>query len=106
MGVDRHDWYATVGHRFGTVMPHVTYGRRDAGLSTAALAGLPTASPLYAPVAGAAASQQLDESFKSVGVRWDVTDKVALKADWTRYRSAVVGTADGDLLSAGVSFTF
>ena len=105
-GVERHDWYATVGHRFGTVMPHVTYGRRDAGLSTAALAGLPTASPLYAPVAGAAASQQLDESFKSVGVRWDVTDKVALKADWTRYRSDVVGTADGDLLSAGVSFTF
>jgi len=105
-GIDRRDWYATVGHRFGTVLPHVTYGRRDAGVATDALAGIPGTSPLYAPVAAAAASQQLDESFASVGVRWDVSEKVALKADWTRYRSDLANTADGDLVSAGVAFTF
>jgi hypothetical protein len=105
-GADRRDWYATVGHRFGTVMPHVTYGRRDAGIAAEALAGIPTASPLYAPVYAAAASQQLEETFTGVGVRWDVTDKVAVKGDWTRYRSRVAGVADGDLVSAGVAFTF
>ncbi|HEY4555374.1 MAG TPA: hypothetical protein VIG68_02900 [Lysobacter sp.] len=105
-GADRRDWYATVGRRFGAVMPHVSYGRRDAHIATEALAGLPTTSPFYGPVYASLASQQLDESFRSVGVRWDVTAKVALKADWTRYRSDVPGTVDGDLVSAGVSFTF
>lgn len=105
-GADRRDWYATVGRHFGPVLPHVSYGRRKAGVTTDALAGIPTASPLYGPVRAAAASQQLDESFASVGVRWDLNERFALKADWTRYRSDIPGVADGDLLSAGVAFTF
>ena len=105
-GANRRDWYTTVGRRFGAVMPNVTYGRRKAGMSMDALQGIPTASPLYVPVYAASASQMLDETFTTVGVRWDMTPKAALKADWTRYRSDVPGTVDGDLVSAGVAFTF
>jgi hypothetical protein len=105
-GIDRTDWYATLGRRFGTVTPHLTYGRRTAGINMGLLQGVPTASPLYRPVAAAAASQQLDEVFRSVGVRWDFATNVALKADFTRYDSDVAGVADTSLLSAGFVFTF
>lgn len=105
-GIDRRDWYATAGYRFGKVMPNLTYGRRKAGVAADALAGIPSASPLYAPVYAAAASQELDESYTGIGVRWDLTDKLALKADWTRYRSDIPTTLDGDLVSAGVAFSF
>lgn len=105
-GIDRHDWYAAIGRRFGKLTPTLTYGERKAGIATDALAGIPTASPLYRPVLAAASSQQLDESFAGVGVRYDLSDRFALKADWTRYRSDIAGVSDGDLLSAGVAFTF
>lgn len=109
--VDRTDWYATVGRRFGTVMPHVTYGRRDADYN-----GAIAATPLNGPapvvaqlrpfVAVAAGSQQRDESFTSLGVRWDFAANVAFKADYTKFESDLATTRDADLVSAGVVFTF
>ncbi|GHA75541.1 porin [Cognatilysobacter bugurensis] len=104
--IDRTDWYTTVGHRFGAVMPHFTYGRRSAGADLSVLRGIPMQSPLYFPVAASAMSQQLDETFKSVGVRWDFAANVSLKADYTRVESDVMGAAEGDLVSAGLVFTF
>lgn len=104
--VDRRDWYATVGRRFGSVMPHVTYGRRDAGVNEVIASAVPTASPLYPFIAAAAASQQRDESYASVGVRWDFAENVAFKADYTKFESDVATTRDAELVSAGVVFTF
>jgi hypothetical protein len=104
--VDRRDWYASVGRRFGTVMPHLTYGRRDAGVNAEIASSTPTASPFYPFIAGAAASQQKDEAYTSVGLRWDFASNVAFKADYTKFDSDVAGTADADLVSAGVVFTF
>lgn len=105
-GIGRTDWYATVGRRFGAVMPHVTYGRQMAGANTDPLRGIPTASPFYYPVAVALMSQRLDQTYESVGVRWDVSGKVALKGDYTKVESDVPGAYQDDLLSAGVVFTF
>ena len=104
--IDRTDWYATVGRRFGNVMPHVTYGRQSAGADLSVLAGIPTRSPLFLPVAAGATSQQLDETFKSMGVRWDFGTNVALKADYTTVTSEIAGNQDGELVSAGLVFTF
>lgn len=104
--IDRTDWYATVGRRFGTVTPHVTYGRQTAGADLSVLAGIPRTSPLFFPVAAAATSQQLDETFKSVGVRWDFDTNVALKADYTTVDSEIAGNQNADLVSAGLVFTF
>ena len=44
--------------------------------------------------------------FQSVGVRWDFADKVALKADYSKFDSDVATTADADLVSAALVFTF
>ncbi|MFC0679004.1 hypothetical protein ACFFGH_14255 [Lysobacter korlensis] len=104
--IDRTDWYTTVGRRFGTVMPHVTYGRQTAGADLSVLTGIPMRSPLFLPVAAAATSQQLDETFKSVGVRWDFASNVALKLDYTDVETEIAGNRDAELVSAGLVFTF
>lgn len=104
--VDRTDWYVTLGRRFGTVMPHVTYGRRDADYNTQVASLVPAASPLRPFFNAAAGSQQRDESFASVGVRWDFAANVAFKADYTKFESDLATTRDADLVSAGVVFTF
>lgn len=105
-GADRRDWYTSLGYRFGSVMPHVTYGRRDAGFNDEVAALVPAASPFYPFIAGAAASQRKDESYTSVGVRWDFATNVAFKADYTKFESDLATTPDADLVSAGVVFTF
>lgn len=110
-GINRRDWYTTVGRRFGTVTPHLTYGRRDAdvnaSIATAPLVGpAPLVAQLRPFVRQAAASQARDESFKSIGVRWDFATNVAFKADFTKFESDLATTRDADLVSAGVVFTF
>jgi hypothetical protein len=104
--IDRTDWYATVGRRFGTVTPHLTYGRQSAGADLSVLQGVPPTSPLFRPVAAAAMSQELDETYKSVGVRWDFASNVALKADYTKVDSGIARYPGAELVSAGLVFTF
>lgn len=69
--------YLSVGHRFGAFTPYVVIGRvesKDNDERPAMLAAMNTERDEY-----------------SVGVRWDVTPGVALKADWTH----VTGFEDG-----------
>jgi len=104
---DRTDWYATVGYKLGTVMPHVTYGRRTQGSNLDLVAGIPTASPLYAPLFQAANSQRRNDIFMSVGARWDFATNVALKVDYSRYDDRLTAQShDGDVVSAALAFTF
>lgn len=103
---NRRDWYVTVGHRLGAFTPNLTYGRRDADPNSALLQGIPTASPLYAPLRQASRSYMFDESFASAGLRWDFAANVAAKFDYTRFRSEMPERADADLVSAGLVFTF
>lgn len=105
-GNDRADWYLSAGRRFGNVMPHLTWGRRDADVRTDLLSALPPEHPLYGPLASAAAAEQLDESFVGLGVRWDFATNVAFKADWTRYDSRIAEHGDADMVSTGLVFTF
>lgn len=103
---DRRDWYLSVARRFGTVTPHLTYGRRDTDPRDELMSVLPVAHPLHAVVAEAAASEQMDEYYLGLGVRWDFAPNVAFKADWTRYDSKIAAHGDADLVSTGVVFTF
>ncbi|MGY4516581.1 hypothetical protein [Lysobacter sp. HA18] len=105
-GTNRTDWYATLGYRIGPVMPNFTIGRRDAGRSEQVTAGVPVNSPLYPALYAASVSQSLDESYRTVGVRWDLTPKLALKGDYTRLRSDIPGTKDANLVSTALAFTF
>lgn len=103
---DQDYWYVSGAYRFGEWQPSITYGAREADAKSGIYAGVPSASPLYPLIVGAVEGQALDETFLSLGVRWDFASNVAFKADWSRYESDIAGTPDSDLLSAGVVFTF
>jgi hypothetical protein len=100
------NFYLSAGYRFGKLMPHLTWGKRDGKARDAILASLPAQHPLFNTVAGAVASQALDDTYAGLGLRWDFARNVALKADYVRYRSDIATRQDSNLIGAGVVFTF
>lgn len=79
---DNRGWYVTGGYRFGTLTPYLTYAQQrthnndsNPGLSQ------PYTEELDAFLASILSSQPRQESL-SVGVRWDFTRSMALKAQY------------------------
>ena len=106
---DRKQYYITGGYRFGDFMPNVTWGRRDNAADRSIIALLPNVAPLAplrAGVAQVVLSENLDATYWSYGVRWDVAKNVALKADFTQYTNDTPASLDADSLAVGVVFTF
>ena len=106
---NRKQYYVTGGYRFGAWMPSVTWGRRDNEADRSIIARLPNVAPLAplrAAVSGVVLSEELDATYWSYGLRWDVATNVALKADFTQYTNDTPASADADSLAVGVVFTF
>ncbi|WP_397572818.1 hypothetical protein [Silanimonas sp.] len=90
-------------------MPNVTWGRRDNEADRSIIARLPNVAPLAplrAAVSGVVLGEELDATYWSYGLRWDVATNVALKADYTQYTNDTTASADADSLAVGVVFTF
>jgi len=106
---DRTQYYITGGYRFGAWMPSITWARRDNEAKPGIVALLPNVPPLAglrAATAGVVLSEDLDATYWSYGLRWDVATNVALKADYTRYTNDTPASADADSFAVGVTFTF
>ena len=41
-----------------------------------------------------------------MGVRYDVNANIAVKVDYTHYKSTILDGSDADLVAAGVVFTY
>jgi len=106
---DKSQYYVTGGYRFGAWTPTFTYGSRDADAKTGIIGLLPNVAPL-APLRGAVTgvvfSDDLDATYTSFGLRWDVSTNVALKAEYTQYENKGPAAAESDVIAAGVVFTF
>ncbi|KAA8983329.1 hypothetical protein [Halospina sp. K52047b] len=92
---DRDGAYATLGYRFDSVMPYVTY------------AWVETQDDENRPVAptssqASLATQNEKREDYSIGVRWDAMPGIALKADWTHSRA--FGDTSGALSGNAASF--
>ncbi len=106
---DRTQYYVTGGYRFGAWMPSVTWARRDNEAKPGIVALLPNVPPLAglrAATSGVVLSEDLDATYWSYGLRWDVATNVALKADYTQYTNDTPASADADSFAVGVTFTF
>lgn len=92
----RSAWYLSGGYRFGKLTPYLTYARlindgvtSDAGLPTSFLppqvAGIASVlnSSLNSLLASSAAQKTM-----SIGSRWDVSSKIALKLQYDQIRRA------------------
>jgi hypothetical protein len=106
---DKEQFYVTGGYRFGAWTPTFTYGRREGDAKTGIINLLPNVPPLAAlrsAVTGVVLSDNLDADYMSFGLRWDVSNNVALKADYTQYENDGPTASESDAFAAGVVFTF
>src|SRR5690606_35362621 len=90
---DSTGWYALVGHRFGAFTPYVGYSKlktdrtESSPLTPSAIAVVDGSIPgagtqISAGLDSVLAPQSFDETTSTLGVRWDATTGVALKAQW------------------------
>lgn len=106
---DRSEFYLTVGHRFGNLLPTVTYGRRDNEAKTdipGLLPALPALAALRGSVTQLVMSEAIDDTYWSYGLRWDFARNLAFKADYTVFTTDTPGSVDADAVAAGLVFTF
>ncbi len=106
---DRSEYYLSGGYRFGAWMPTLTWGRRDNDPKSDIVSLLPNVAPLAplrAGVAGVVASEDIDATYWSYGLRWDLATNVALKADYTQFEDEGANRRDSDALALGVVFSF
>lgn len=86
--VDRRAWYVTLGRNWGAWTPYVTYaaGRVTSSLVENRLTGM------AAQMANALLTRRnTEQTAWSLGVRWDVANNVALKAQVDRVRPETYG---------------
>jgi len=83
---DTNGWYATLGYRFGSVMPHITYSELETDENYDLVnSQIPLMPPMLA--GGSAQFVQMNTSNNDsliLGVRWDVIPKMALKIEWQK----------------------
>jgi len=106
---DRSEYYLSGGYRFGQWMPTLTWGRRDNEAKPEIVALLPNVAPLAglrAATAGVVLSEDIDATYWSYGLRWDVATNVALKADYTRFEDDGANARENDAVAFGAVFSF
>lgn len=117
---DNKAWYVTAGLRLGKFTPHITYEVEEADNASqlGLVASMPSTiatgdaatdaawSALYQGAAGIAATQDLDVSAVTAGLRYDVEPGFALKVDVTWYSDDLNDLNDATLLKIGANYVF
>ncbi|TMW78533.1 hypothetical protein FG147_01840 [Thauera sp. UPWRP] len=89
-----HAWQFTAGYHFGPVTPYLVFARHAqkspvvSDDQIASLPPFPELDPLRGGLAVFNASRNLAQRSITAGVRWDVLDNTALKAEFARSRTA------------------
>ncbi len=113
-------WYVTAGMRFGKFTPHITYETEEGDNSDQRgyLSGLPaviatgdatldaTWAQLFQNAQGIVASQQVETSAVTLGLRYDVQPGLAAKAGVTWFSDDLNDSNDATLLRVGLNYTF
>ncbi|WP_127020795.1 porin [Rheinheimera mangrovi] len=102
---DQESYYISIGHRFDTITPYVSFEKEDNKAKTEIYAGVPTASPIFAPVAGLVNSLETERNSINVGVRYDFHPSAAFKAQYTNADNKTADRKDS-VLVVGVDLVF
>jgi hypothetical protein len=101
-----HAWQLTAGYHFGALTPYLVVARHTEDrsvVSAAQIDSLPPDPQLLAGMAGFNASRSLAQRSITAGVRWDVLDNTALKAEFARVRTAADAWGTFDPASEGAA---
>jgi hypothetical protein len=102
---DQESYYISVGHRFDTITPYVSFEKEDNKAKTEIYAAVPNASPIFAPVAGLVNSLEQERDSINVGVRYDFHPSAAFKAQYTNADNKTADRKDS-VLVVGVDLVF
>ena len=102
---DQESYYISVGHRFDSITPYVSFEKEDNKAKTEIYAGVPTASPIFAPVAGLVNSLETERDSINLGVRYDFHPSAAFKAQYTNADNKTADRKDS-VIVAGVDLVF
>ncbi|MCA1930021.1 hypothetical protein [Rheinheimera sp.] len=102
---DQESYYISLGHRFDNITPYVSFEKEDNKAKTEIYAGVPSASPIYAPVAGLVNSLETERNSINLGVRYDFHPSAAFKAQYTNADNKTADRKDS-VLVVGVDLVF
>ncbi len=106
---DDHAYYLAIGRHFGRFLPMFTFGRANASSRCTALSQIPDVpqtQPLREAVSTVIAAQVIHDSYYQFDLRYDLSNNVALKFNYTGTASSVASRPSSNLLSAGVAYSF
>ena len=102
----RTGWYLSAAYRLGNLTPVMYYGVSKTGTSTVTADPALVGPQLAGAVAAVAASQKSEIAYSSVGLRYNLSATVALKADLTHVDPKVGTAKAADVIAAGIVFSF
>ncbi len=102
---DQESYYISIGHRFDTVTPYISFEKEDNKAKTEIDAAVPAASPIFAPVAGLVNSLEQERNSINVGVRYDFHPSAAFKAQYTNADDKTADRKDS-VMVVGVDLVF
>lgn len=102
---DQESYYISIGHRFDSITPYVSFEKEDNKAKTELYAGVPAASPIFAPVAGLVNQMEMERNSINVGVRYDFHPSAAFKAQYTNADNKTEDRKDS-VLVVGVDLVF
>ena len=104
---EQNGYYVSLGHRFDTVTPYLSYEKRDNDAKTEILAMLPAGLPpqLTGGVALAVNRFAVKRDAWNLGLRYDFHPSAAFKTQLTRLNNDLTDD-DATLLTVGVDVVF
>jgi len=108
---EQDSYYLSFGKRFDTVLVHITIGADEDVANFALLNNVPQGVDpgldfLLASTNGLLLSTEDDSSYYTLGLRWEVTDSVAFKAEYTSYEDKLISSDDASLLQFALTTVF
>ena len=102
---NQDSYYLSLGHRFDSLTPYISYEKDDDESKPEIFAGLPAAFPLLPPLMSIVASQEFDNTSWNLGLRYDFHPSAALKVEFTNSENNMTRQKDS-LMAVGVDLVF
>ncbi|GAB1259243.1 hypothetical protein [Aurantivibrio plasticivorans] len=106
---EQQSWYVSGGYSFGDWMIHLTHSETDneAPDLTSDIPVIPTVTDgLIALIDGFTAATAIDQKTNSIGVRWDFTSGVAIKAEYSDIDADNTPASSGNLFRVAIDAVF
>jgi len=105
---DEESYYIMLGKRFDNYLVHITYGADETTVHDFT-SGLPLGTPLDAlklPTQGVIASRKANQSYVTVGLRWDFHHSASWKFEYTGFSDDINGINDAGLFRTSIVTVF